>query len=95
MSSRSIQITWLAAKDSGSGIIGHDVLYNRADKPVIERLWKIHVVGNPHQFNVTLGNLLPNREYEFKIYARSKETRGVPSEIVKVKTVEDGKIVDL
>lgn len=91
ISSRSIQVTWLAAKDSGSGIIGHDVLYNRGDKPVIERLWKIHVVNNPRQFNVTLDNLLPNRPYEIKIYARSKETRGVPSQVVKVKTIEDGK----
>lgn len=90
-SSRSIEVTWLAAKNSGSGIIGHDLLYNRGDKPVIERYWKIHTVNNPLQFNVTLSNLLPNRLYEIKIYARSKEARGVPSEVVKAKTFEDGK----
>lgn len=92
-SSRSVQITWSPAENKGSGVIGHDILYNRADKPVIERLWKVHSIRDGNLLNVTIGNLLPNVPYEFKIYILTKETRGVPSEVVKAKTLEDGMFI--
>eukprot|EP00111_Clytia_hemisphaerica_P019818 TCONS_00058445-protein len=89
LTSRTIEVSWTPAENKGSGITGHDILFNRADIPKIERLWNIHTLKDPKENKVVVSNLLPNRPYEFKIYARTKESQGVPSEIVKTKTIED------
>jgi len=91
ISSRKIQVSWKPALDVGSGIIGHDILYNRQDIPAMERHWKVHKTQKSELYKVTLDGLSPNRPYEIKVYARTSESRGVPSETVNADTLPDGK----
>lgn len=37
----SIRVYWNATKQVGNGIVGHDVMYNRKDKPKLERDWEV------------------------------------------------------
>ena len=91
ISPRQIEVSWKPAVDVGSGIIDHDVLYNRKDIPAMERHWIVHRTNDSKLYTVILEGLSPNRPYEIKVYARTTESRGVPSETVNADTLPDGK----
>lgn len=92
---RSMQVTWLPTTEVGNGIIGHKVLYNRQDKPAVERRWKVIETKDPNLLTVKLTGLSPNRPYEVKVYPRSKSSIGVPSFVAVATTLPDGKFLDI
>lgn len=89
LSSRTIQVSWKLTTEEGSGVIAHDILYNRQDVPAWETEWKVHESKDPKISSVVLNDLSPNRPYEVVVYPRTKETRGVPSKIVIETTLPD------
>ena len=86
ISSREINLTWMAPHDNNAPITGYQVMYLLPEFVVGERLR----VVNTSVVMAIISELLPGADYTFSVTALNEIGQSVPSDPLTVRTLDEG-----
>ena len=88
-SARMVHVYWNQTSSPGSGIIGYDVRYSQDDGITLpDDEWQLQFVPDPDVWRADITDLRPARAYKIRVTPRSRHSPGVPSALVRVRTLE-------